>query len=279
MAFKRIVRVSSGIDGGQGIMISELFVKFDVTKSDKEAMNSATVTIYNPNRQTELNFGAAGNRLVIEAGYADENVSPLFFGDVLFSETKRDGVNRVLTVTAQDGNKNYLTKKVTCSFKEASKTKMIVNSLVNNLALPVVGMENIPAESGYQIGYSFVGLVKDGLSEVLAHCGCGWSIQNETLYIIKAGAAVPDTGIFLTAQSGLISVDVMADKKNVPKAGETPKKITVKSILIPQLVPGARCRVQSLAKNIDGFFKIRSAHFVGDNRDGEFTSECEADAI
>lgn len=278
MAFNKRLEVIIGPDGGQGVLIKDLYIKFEVKKSDSESMNSAEVEIYNLSNETIDKINKAGNKIVIRAGYLDEGLSPLFFGNIIQSIVRKEGGERILKIDAQDGEKSYSKKKISLSYKEGTKAFIIADAIMNNLGLPVFGRENINRNIEYTIGYSFIGMAKTALSEVLAHCKCSWTIQNESIVIISEGGTIQDTGLLLSADSGLVELNPAEEENN--KSGKKKiKKMTVKTLLFPQLVPGSKCKIISKAANINAFFKVRSGKYFGDNRGGDFFNELEVDVI
>jgi hypothetical protein len=48
-------------------------------------------------------------------------------------------------------------------------------------------------------------------------------------------------------------------------------------MLFPELIPGAACKIES--PSLDGEVAIKKAVFTGDNRDGDFKIEIEAEAL
>jgi hypothetical protein len=279
MAFKKKLEIIIGPEGGEGVLITDLFMTFEISKSDTESLNTASVKIYNLSRETEEKICIAGNKIVIRAGYEDEGISSLFFGNIIKAGTSKEKTERLLTIEAQDGEKVYTTKKTALSFKAGTKAYVVADSIFNLLAMPVFGKENINKNIEYTIGYSFIGMAKSALSDVLAHCACSWTIQNESIIIIKNGGVVQDSGLLLGYDNGLISVEIAEDYQSKHTKKSPPKKMTVKTILFPQLVPGTKCKIVSTVKNIDAWFKVRSGKYFGDNRGGDFCCECEVDIV
>lgn len=279
MAFNRYVEIIAGQEGtDKAITVSELYIKFEVEKSISSALNTAKVDIYNLSDASVEKIAVADSKLVINAGYLDETINAVFFGNIIKASMKKEDGNKILTLEAQDGNKNYKSKRVSASFKAGVKVADVLNMIFSNLAMPVAGKNLIPQNQQYTIGYSFAGLAKDALTECLAACSLAWTIQNETIVILKDAKSAQETGLLLTPETGLLNIELGDENTNLV-AKVPPKKFTAKTLLLPQLVPNAKCKIVSEAKGINGIYKIMKGKYIGDNQTGDFMTEVEVMAI
>jgi hypothetical protein len=124
-----------------------------------------------------------------------------------------------------------------------------------------------------------MGMAQDGLRELLNRYDLAYTIQNEMLYILKAGEAADNTGLRLGPKTGLLTVpqpvsDKTGEDDDKPEA---PAKWSFSAMLFPQLLPGAACRVESSA--LSGEVKITKAVYSGDNRTGDFKLDIEAELL
>lgn len=279
MAFSRIVRLYIGPEGDTGTLIKDNYISFRVEKSTTEALNKGECTIYNLSDDTIKKLNKVGNKLKIEAGYADENnIAQVFFGDIARGEVRREAPNRALSLFAADGRKKSLENSVTLSYKKDSSVTDIFNKIVNALDYPLGG--ETPQLSGkkFTTAFAFTGLAVDALKLVLSRVGYKYSIQNEQVYILKAdlsAAAAEITGLKLTYDSGVIAApeQIIDDSQSAEIKDDAPAKWRVRSLLFPQLVPGSSIVVK--AGDLDGTLLLESVVFQGDNFGGEFSAECE----
>jgi len=279
MAFNRYVEIIAGQEGvGKAVTITDLYIKFEVEKNISSALNTAKVDIYNLSDLSIEKIAVADSKLVINAGYLDETINAVFFGNIIKANVKQENGDKILTIEAQDGNKNYKSKKISISFKAGIKVSDVLNMIFSNLSMPVSGKNLIPKSQQYTIGYSFCGATKDALTDCLAACGLSWTIQNETIVILKDLKSAQETGLVLTKETGLLSIELGDENTGIIKK-TSPKKFTIKTLLLPQLVPNAKCKIVSEKKNINGLYKIMKGKYTGDNQTGEFISELEVTAI
>jgi hypothetical protein len=163
------------------------------------------------------------------------------------------------------------------SYAKETEAQTIVQAYLDAIGLPFKGQENVPGGT-YPHGYCFIGMAGDGLRDVLNRYGLMYTIQNEMLYIIKPGEAAEKTGLKLTPKTGLLTTpqpvsDKTADDDTQTEAGNRWKFSTM---LFPELLPGAACKVES--STLNGEVIIKKAVYSGDNMTGDFKIDLEGDA-
>jgi hypothetical protein len=120
-------------------------------------------------------------------------------------------------------------------------------------------------------------MATDGLRGVLNHFGLTYTIQNEMLYIIKPGEAADSIGLLLSPATGLLTTpQPVSDKTGVDdEEAEPANRWKFTTMLFPQLLPGAACKVESSTLNSEVI--IDKAVFSGDNWTGDFKIDLEVE--
>ena len=273
MAFNRLIELQIGIPGEIGIVIKDLRISFNVEKTDTESANKAEIQIYNLTDDTSNKIGKAGNFVIIKAGYIDEGINNLFFGNVTYSLSKKAGTEKILQIQAVDGVNNIQDINITVTYNAGTTIQKIFNDMVLLYGLPLTNT-NLILPGQYVNGYSFTGKVKDALSQVLGRLNLSWTIQNNQLVVIESDKAIERTGLLISPNTGLIgSPEILIDTDTEPTE-EPPVKYKIKCLLFPQLFPGVEFKLQS--EKVNGTFKIETAKFTGDNYEGDFICELEA---
>jgi len=278
MAFSRVVEVVVGPKGGTGFAIKDLKIAFQIEKTSSVDPNSSKIQIWNLSEDTSKKACVAGNHITLKAGYKDETVAAIFFGDVVKGHRRRDGPDFVTELEVFDGRTSVMSGQVSVSFAVGTTALTVAQAFLDAIGLPYKGTENIPAGAVYDHGHTFIGMAGDGLLELLNRYGLAYTVQNQMLYIIKPGEAADRTGLLLTPKTGLLTTpepvsdkqsddDVEADATNLWKFS---------AMLFPQLLPGAACKVES--STLNGEVIVQKAVFSGDNWDGEFRIDIEAEA-
>jgi len=274
MALNRIIEVSIGPEGETGTLIKDLHMNFSVEKSDKESANKLVLQIYNVSLNTSEKIAKARNKIILKAGYSDEGVVNLFFGDITKTTDKKEGVNRILEIEAYDGQTNIQNKDISISYTGGTSKQKIFQDLVYAFGLPLMNPKT-QISGSFANGWAFIGKVKEGLTEILSPLNKSWTIQNQQLVIISPGEVVQRSGLKISPKTGLIGTpEALSDQdEKQTENKEVPKRWKIKSLLYPQLFPGSEIQIKSSIVN--GTFKIESLNFSGDNYEGDFVCELE----
>ncbi len=279
MAFKRVIELTIGPPGELGKKIKDLRINFSIEKTDTESQNIANIKIYNLSKETSSEVGKVNNKVILRAGYEDETgISNLFFGDIKSAIDRKEGVARILEINAYDGYANVQNKNISISFSAGTPVQQVFDNIVDVFGLPLTNpIVNLSGQ--YVNGYSFVGKAKDALTEVLKRVNKDWTIQNQQLVILSPGETIERTGLLLSSDTGLIDQpEALNDSdENQLETDDVPKRWRIKSLLYPQLLPGAEIQVRS--NIVNGIFRVETANFEGDNFEGDFIAEIEVIAV
>ena len=277
MAFRRVVEVIVGPKGGDGFKITGLKIAFSIEKTDSPDPNKSKIQIYNLSKDTHAKVAIAGNHITLRAGYEDETIAAIFFGDVLSGQRRKDGNDFITELEVFDGRTAVMSGYASVSYAKDVDVITVVEDLLNAMGLPYKGQESIPNGERYQHGYAFIGMAIDGLRDILNKYGLICTVQNEMLYIMKPGEGVEDIGLKLTANTGLLSApEPVSDKTgDDDEEAEASNRWKFSTLLFPQLLPGAICEVESLTLN--SAICISKVVMSGDNWDGDFKIDIEGE--
>jgi hypothetical protein len=278
MAFMRKVEVVVGPKGGEGFKIDGLKIAFNIEKTDSPDPNKSKIQIYNLSADTSAKVTVAGNHITLKAGYEDETIAAIFFGDVLKGRRYRDGNDYCTELEVFDSRTAVFSGQVSVSFAKDTDAKTIVQAYLDAIGLPFKGQEHIPGEM-YPHGYCFIGMAGDGLRDVLNRYGLMYTVQNEMLYIIKPGEAADKTGLKLTPKTGLLTTpQPVSDKtEDDDTATDAINRWKFSTMLFSELLPGAACKVES--STLNGEVIIKKAVYSGDNMTGDFKIDIEGDVL
>nr|AGS53499.1 hypothetical protein [uncultured bacterium contig00055] len=275
MAFLRSVEIIVGPKGGSGFIVKDLKIAFNIEKTNGVDCNESKIRIYNMSLEMSNKVSVSGNHITLRAGYKDESIAAIFFGDVLKGHRYRDGTEIVTELTVFDGRSAVMTAPVSISYAKGTDAKTVASYFLDAIGLPYKGLENIPG-GAYDHGYTYIGMAGDGLREVLNRYGLSYTIQNEMVFILKEGESADETGLKLTPKTGLLSTPQAVSDKT----GEDDEEIDAANrwkfttMLFPELLPGAACSVGS--DTLNGEVIIEKAVFSGDNWLDDFKIDIEA---
>ena len=279
MAFIRKVEVTIGPKSGEGVKIDSLKIGFEIEKTDKPENNTAKIEIYNLSRETHDKICVAENHCTLKAGYADETIAAILFGDVVKGTRKKTGTDYVTEIEVKDGRIAVMAGQVSVSYAKETDALTIVQDLIDAIGLPSKGTELIPPDAKYPGAFSDIGQAADILRKVLNKYDLRYTIQNEMIYILKEGEASESTGLRLTPETGLLTIpQPVSDKtEETDTTKEAANKWEFRTMLFPQLIPGAACKVE--ASTITAEMKITTAKFTGDNWLSDFAIDIEAEVL
>ena len=279
MAFIRVVEAIIGPKGGNGVKINGLKIAFNIEKTDAPEPNTSKIQIYNLSIDTHNKVSVAGNHCTLKAGYKDETVAAIFFGDVVKGTRTKSGGDYVTELEVKDGRIALQSGQVSVSYAKDTDALTIVQDMIDAIGLPSKGTDNIPIGAKYPGAFSDIGQAADILREVLNKFDLMYTVQNEMIYIMKPDEAAESTGLKLTVETGLLTIPQSVSDKTEEEdtKADAKNKWTFKTLLFPELIPGAACAVES--STLNGEVKITKTVFSGDNWDGEFIAEIEGVAL
>jgi hypothetical protein len=279
VAFIRQVEVVIGPKGGEGVKINGLKIAFEIEKTDKPETNTAKISIYNLSKETHDKICVAENHCTLKAGYADETITAILFGDVVKGFRKKSGTDYVTEIEVKDGRVAVMAGQVSLSYAKDTDALTIVQDLIDAIGLPSKGTELIPSDAKYPGAFSDIGQAADILRKVLNKYDLRYTIQNEMIYILKDGEPSESTGLRLTTETGLLTIpQPISDKtEETDTTQEAANKWSFRTMLFPQLIPGVACKVES--STITTEMKITKAKFTGDNWLADFAIDIEAEVL
>lgn len=281
MAFLRQIELIVGAKGEDGFKISNLRIAFEIEKTEKSENNTGKIRIYNLSKDTHNKISTAGLHCILKAGYQDESIRSILFGDIVRGERKKSGTEYITELEVKDGREAVMNGYVSVSYEKNTEARLIAQDMLDVMALPYKGIENIPASAVYPGAFSDIGLASDILKKVLNRFDLYYCIQNEMVYIMTENKEVESTGLLLSPETGLLTIpcavsDKTSDDDNKAAAGN---EWTFRTLLFPQLNPGVACVVNSPEIGLNATMKIKSTKFVGDNYGQDFYIDIKAEVL
>lgn len=190
---------------GDGLDLSDLRVTFEITKGEDETPNAATIKVYNLAMDTRRQLRQEFKRVILQAGYK-EKTGVIFDGTITQVADGQDGVDRVLTIYASDGDTAY-------NWAVVSTTLAAGSTPADHVAACQNAMGAHGVTGGHQSGLAEVrlprakvmhGPARKHLRSVTRQDNCAWSIQDGKLQILKHTQMTPNEAYELGSGTGLI---------------------------------------------------------------------------
>ena len=256
--FNRKVHLAIGPYGGEGILITENYVQFDIDETSDSTINKGTIKVYNLNEdsRTLLENNKTGKELFckLQVGYATmAEMTELFSGTVTRTRSTKEGKDYISVIELGDGVKEQKNAKSDKSYKGSTANTNILTDVVKSFGLSL-GKSDLAPET-FQSGMALSGSSKNIMDKLVKKQGMEWHIRAGQIHILKPRGSNGEEAIVLSLDSGMIGAPIKKDDG-----------IEVKALIQPNLHPGRAVKIE--AELIKGLYRIRTAKFSGDNKNG-----------
>lgn len=257
------------------VEIADLRLQFKIEKNLQKEPNSAEITITNLSAASRASMPGKGAKIFLEAGY-DATLAQIFVGDARLITHTHEGPDWTTVIQCGDGARSFLHARINESFAGGVPGSEIVNKIAGKLGLNIEAsmkskLDGMTGE--FLQGYSAYGPASKELDKVLRALGYEWSIQDETLQILKPGEntdeQVPDLG----PDSGLIG---SLEHGSEEKKGAKPV-FKGRCLLRPEIKPGCKINVRSSLQT--GGLRITRLVHSGDTAGGDWYTDFEGNPL
>lgn len=239
---------------------------FSVKKTLKPDPNTASVKIYNLSKATrEKLTNPKRASLRIEAGYV-ERLSQIYLGDVrALSPGEIRGPDIVTELSSGDGGQEIQKANLQIPIGAKTPNGTALTAIAKALG---VGLGNVPKVSAalaskgsavFPRGTVLTGNVSRVLSDFCRSAGLEWSVQDGVIQILDLGKGLETNPYVLSSDSGMIGAPAIGSDG----------KVSVSTLMIPELRPGMRVMFETFAVN--GVYRISEAEYQGSTHGNEWT--------
>lgn len=257
---KRQVQLIIG-DDKKSVVIQDIKIDFDITKTITQDPNKATVVVTNLNGETRnLISSGAYDRVELRVGYSD--LRTLFFGHIDLVENKKTGVDIETILTCNDGQDDYRNSIISLSLASGSTDNDLINHAVASMkntqrgSITTIGKRKLPR------GKVVHGHARKVLADLAKNHDADWSIQDgNLLFMPKSHALANNEGFLISEATGMIG---SPQRTNIG--------LEVHCFVNNVMRVGQLCRVVSALKEYNGDYKIVKIQSKGSNRSNDFTN-------
>lgn len=281
--YLRKVSLEVGRADGSGLDLSELRIRFSVTRGDIRTPHHATIRVTNLSRDTVKQIKAEFTQVQLQAGYQDA-YGMIFAGQIVQKREGRESpVDTYLDLICADGDEAYNFAVINTTLAAGWTYQDVYAALLT--ALKPFGITagyapEFPATKGPR-GKVMFGMVRDHLQALAQSAACSWFILDGKLDLVPLYSFVPGTAVVLTRKTGLIGLP-----QKTLNGG-----IVARCLLNSDIRPGrvvqldnasiqdAEISVDFTAINFvpqtdeDGFYRVLCVNHSGDNRGQDWYSE------
>lgn len=244
----------------EAILVDQLKISFDITKSTDSTPNPATIKVWNMTRaHIEQALNGDFKNIALSVGYNE--LCLIFKGDISKTKVERDGVDSILNFECADGFKAYTDSRIMLTLPRGADDKAILKHLGATLKNVTEGATEVPNKRKLPRGKVLNGDSRKLLDNVAKNNNADWSIQDGKLVFIPKGAVLNDKAFLLSQETGMVGLPEKTDKG-----------LDVKCLLNPRLKIGGQIEVKSMFKAFNGLYKIVKIQHSGTGGDGDWLS-------
>lgn len=263
-------------DTPSSLVIRDLKVTFSIEKNLLGVPKPSLITVYNLSETSRNVIEEEFKKIAFTAGYKDTEAL-LFAGDIHKVFHRKDKENWLTDIWCSDGHFAYSKSFFNKSYADSVTNDMIIRDLARSFERVTVGtIQDVPAGRHSLYGTVFHGESRRLMDEMTRTFDLEWYIYNETVNVIGRAKCLNAETIVFNSLNGM---------ENAPTITET--GITLGTRLRPELIVGAKFRVESIGRDVrlgnyrfkdnlptpgEGEYKIQKVLHFGDTHGNAWTS-------
>lgn len=270
---------------GNGLLIEDLQVTFDISKStnNKNRTNSATIEIYNLSEESLKVLDTDYPAAVFEAGYLDTGgPKRLFAGQVTNVSTRKSGTDIVCQLTMGSGYTELNHETLSDVVPPGNNVQDAIEKLRKAIGADrgVYNGTNLNNEIIY--GYPLSGTPKEMLDELAEKYQLDWQLDDGVLYVHDNDRAATEQfqlAYVISPFTGLIErpYRVSGDKRRSKKDKVKKPGVQLKILLNPEIKAGDIIQIEEGL--LKGWYKVDSIRHTGSWRGDNWYTEIKGSSL
>lgn len=259
--FDRKIEIAFGVPGKPGNKYSGLRVEAKLELTSNSSPNKGKIKVFNLNSKSRALSEVKGLVFILKAGYGT-NLSTIFSGDIARASSSLEGDDIVTTFEIGDGETAYREARTDASFDAGVSIKTVFQDVVKSLGKAVGDLSSV-TDGTFLNGITLSGHAREHMDYLTKKQGLEWSIQDDTVRVVKKGKSTVEEAVLLTPKTGLIEIPKKKDQG-----------IEFKCLLQAKIKPFRAVRIES--KNLTGNYRCERVKIDIDNLGGKFICDVEA---
>ncbi len=236
---------------GLEFVYPEFEIQFRVEFDDEAEPDIGIVELYNLKRETE-NKIKKGRELILAAGYHGD-IGTVIAGKISDVYAFPEGVDRVCEVEVLDATDDFLTRRISKTYKAGTKASQVLADILAMTGLEI-GRVSLPKDTVYKNGKTVSGKIKDAAKKIVAEAGGRLYIKHGAVFAVPRNYT-GEVAVLLTKDSGLIRSPTRIDS-------DDGRIWEMESLLNYRIRAGTKVQVKS--KTANGTFRV----VKGEHRSG-----------
>jgi hypothetical protein len=254
------------------LLIRDLRISFSIEKDDKPQPNRCEIKIYNLAPASRLALENKGVKVILSAGYENNQVGQIFSGSARYVNSQKQGPDWVTTIQCGDGERSFRFAFASQVFQAGTGLGQVVQQLVKTLQVDPGNAPQLATDLTEQFadGYTVHAPAAKELSRLLEPRGYTWSIQDGRFVALQELQVLQEALVLVSQDTGLIG----SPEYGTGEKAKGPATLKVSQMLNPAIRPGVKIEVRSRGRN--GYFKVKKCRQVGDTFGKDWQTEMEA---
>lgn len=265
---------------GNGVRITELQVRFNVTKAadQKRKPAGATIEVYNLSKSTIDLLDSDYVEASLDVGYVATGLHNIVNGNVKEISTRDEGTDTVTRILIGEAYSSLNQNRVGGTLPAGRNGEDFLEMVRGNMPGIAKGAyTGDGVKKVFEYGYPANGLPKDILDEYCEANQLEWRVDNGALYVTDEAGLVnknKDQAAIISAETGMIGIPFRNTEKGKKiKGSKTRRKgVQFNALLNPSIVPGNLIYLKS--QDINGWYKINDVQYQGDYRGNDWYISC-----
>ena len=268
---------------GDGIKITDLQVKFDISKSadNKRSSDSATIEVYNLSRSTLGKLETEFLTCTFAVGYRDTGVQIVQTGNVVETRTVKQGPDQVTQFILGEGYTALNHQRLKTLVAPGKTMEDVIEEIRKQMPGVARGAyvgTNLSNPVLY--GYPLNGSPKLMLDRFARENRLEWRVDGDSLYVNEQNGLISkDTSEapLISRSTGLIDIPYYASgsSEKLPTDPRRRTGVKFKALLNPNIIVGKLIRLETaVLPQLNGFYRVNDLRYTGDYRGGDWFVEC-----
>lgn len=263
--YNHTVKIKSG---NVNINSDALDCEFDIPFDDDAEANECEIIVYNLTDKTIRQI-KKGNKISVTAGYG-KDTGVIFSGAVSKVLTRYEGLDKVTTITAVDGNgrKDHEVKEI--AFAAGTKASTILKNLIGKTGISIAVFK-IKRDHIFKDKTTVDGSLMEGIKKYAQICGVSAYVCKSKIYVCPLTYG-QNTNFVLSAETGLLSISEFEEEQTAEEYKDVVRGYEIEMLLQHRIQTASIVRVKS--KNVNGTFRVREGVHTYDGEN--FTTKVKA---
>ncbi len=276
---------------GEGVLIEDLRIVFEIVKDHQGQPNSGNIKIYNLTDENQKKIKTEFDEVIVNAGYQGGEAL-IFRGNIRQARTYREKNDWITEIDAGDGDDDYRTGIVNETLAAGVTDQQLLSRIVTNYKTTTMGEVSGIAPTTRLRGKVISGNSRDVLANLSRQHNATWSIQDGRLTIIPVMGVLDKEAVLINERTGMIGTPEQDDKGVKVTSLLNPLyeingriKLDNNGIKIVPAEPVAGQKITTSKPKVlarldpDGIYKIYKLTHKGDTRGTDWLSLCECVAL